>query len=285
MKKIHILVLLILSIGLMSFKNDKPAYIIYNSKGKPVKYSKMLKKLAEANILFIGEYHNNPISHWMEYEITKDLYKLRDGKITMGAEMFEADNQIIIDEYLAGYISSSKFESECKLWPNYSTDYEPLITFAKDSSLKFIATNIPRRYASIVHKKGPELLSKLSDEAKKYIVPLPIKFEADSILKKQLGMMAMMSKNPVGIMKAQIIKDKTMAYFIMKNYDKERMFIHYNGTFHSDSHSGIVKYIDKDLKVITISTVQQDDISKLDPAYKGQADYIICIPYSMTRTY
>ena len=99
---------------------------------------------------------------------------LNNGDITLGAEMFEADNQLILNEYLSGHISEKSFKKEARLWPNYSTDYAPLVDFAKDSNLIFVATNIPRRYASVVYKRGFQGLDELDAQAKLYIAPLPV---------------------------------------------------------------------------------------------------------------
>ena len=111
-------VLILLIAVTMSFTSDKPAYKLFNKDGKSVKYSKMIKALSEADVVFIGELHDNPISHWMELEITKDLAALDTIGVTLGGEMFESDNQLIIDEYLKGLISKNKFEAEVRKWPN-----------------------------------------------------------------------------------------------------------------------------------------------------------------------
>ncbi|TKG94329.1 iron-regulated protein [Puteibacter caeruleilacunae] len=288
MNKVFTRSLVCMVFALVAFKSDKPAYLLYNSKGKNIKYEQMINELANADVVFFGEYHNNPISHWLEYEVTKSLHQMKKGNIIMGAEMFETDNQLILDEYLMDQISMGKFEEECRLWGNYSTDYDPLVTLAKDSSIHLVATNIPRRYADIVHKKGLEQLNELSSTAKDFFAPLPIEIEPDSILKDQLGIMSALSKNPVNVAKAQAIKDATMAYFISKNLKKDQLFIHYNGSFHSDGKEGIIKYLNrykKGLKIKNITTVQQEDISRLDSTYHDQADYVICVTESMTRTY
>ncbi|WP_430817810.1 ChaN family lipoprotein [Carboxylicivirga sp. RSCT41] len=286
MKTFSTLVLITTLLTLTSSKPDKPAYKLYNTKGKEVKYAKMIKDLGGTDIVLFGEYHNNPISHWLELEVTRSLYTATKGQLVMGAEMFEADNQLIIDEYMSGIISVTKFEAECRLWPNYHTDYEPLIRFAKDSSIHFVASNIPRRYASVVHKKGIDKLEELSDQAKTYIAPLPIEFDPDSVLIAKMG--GMMGKSPLPIAKAQAIKDATMAYFITENLKKGSVFIHYNGSFHSDDDGGIRKYLQiykPGIGVKTITTVSQDNIDQLDEAYIGKADYIICVPADMTKTY
>jgi len=288
MKKRTIIILTVCLFICAAFKTDKPAYLLYNATGKFLSYNKMINELSMADVVFFGEYHNNPISHWLEYEVTKSIYQQKKGNIIMGAEMFEADNQLIVDEYLSGKISAKKFESECRLWGNYSTDYKPLVNFAKDSAIQFLATNIPRRYAAIVNKKGMHKLNELSNEAKRFIAPLPIYLEPDSVLQAQMGVMSMMGNNPLSIAKAQAIKDATMAHFIARNMEKGKLFIHYNGSFHSNNKSGIIKYLERyepGLKIKTISTVQQKDISKLDSTNFNIADYIICTPLSMTKTY
>jgi hypothetical protein len=58
-----------------------------------------------------------------------------------------------------------------QLWSNYQTDYRPLVDFAKENNLRFIATNIPRRYASMINKMGIKALKELSPEALALIGP------------------------------------------------------------------------------------------------------------------
>ena len=280
---------IIIAAVLMSFTYDKPAYKLYNSKGDEVKYADMIEDLSDADFVFIGELHNNPIAHWMEFEITRGIYSLKKEKTILGAEMFEADDQLIINEYLNNDYPAKKFEPEMKLWPNYSTDYKPLLDFAKDNKIEFIATNIPRRYASVTYKNGFEGLDKLSDEAKKYMAPLPIEYDKDLDCYKSMmqmgGMGAHVNEN---LPKSQAMKDATMAYFTNKNWEKGQTFIHYNGSYHSDNYQGIVWYLkkyNKKAKIKTVTTVSQKDLSKLDDDYKKQADYIIVVDENMTTTY
>ena len=127
---------------------SKQAYLIYTSEGKETDYGRMLQELSKADVIFIGETHNCPVAHWMEYEITSDLIRKSSKGLVLGAEMFETDNQLLVDEYTKGLISSDKFESEAKLWDNYWTDYASLLYLAREHQLKFVATNVPRRYAS-----------------------------------------------------------------------------------------------------------------------------------------
>lgn len=289
MYKLKVVFLSTLLFTIFGFKSDKPAYAIFSKDGKQVKYQNMLSELEKADIVFFGEQHNNPICHWLQFEISKDLEKLKGSDLVLGAEMFETDNQIILDEYLNGSIKQSSFEKEARLWPNYKTDYKPLVELAKDSGLRFIATNIPRRYASFVHSNGLDDLENLSAEAKKYIAQLPIDY--DSNLPGYKAMLDMMKDSPhvnENLPKAQAAKDATMAEFILKNWTKGKLFLHYNGAYHSDDFEGIVWYLQKtnpNLKIVTISSVEQISVESLDQEFLNKADYILVVPESMTKTY
>ncbi len=290
--KTNITILIIAFLSLASFRSDKPAYLLYTSDGKNVKYQKMIETISSADVVFFGELHDNPIAHWLEYEVTANLYEIAADKLIMGAEMFETDNQLLLDEYLSSVYEADKFEAEVKLWKNYKTDYKPLLEFARTNSLPFIATNVPRRYASMVSKKGLEVLDSLSAQAKEYIAPLPVYYDPEVKCYKDMmdmhGMPGMGGKPNENMPKAQAIKDATMAHFILKNLEPGKLFIHYNGSYHSDNYLGIIYYLKRyrpDIRVATITTVLQDDIESLLPENSGVADFIVVIPANMTRTY
>jgi uncharacterized iron-regulated protein len=356
---------------------DFPAYQIFNKDGSSKNFDKILKEAEDADIIFFGELHNNPIAHWLELELTKALYEKKKDQLVLGAEMFEADDQLKIDEYFSGLIGQKNFEKESRVWNNYQTDYKPLVEFAKEKKLKFIATNIPRRYASIVSRSGFIGLDSLSSRAKEYIAPLPIivdmnlpgykkiaedlnsdTHKPEGMPKMPEGMAAMMNKDstmkmdtagmkmkggmppkmppemmarmakkdndtktmpdsinskmkpsmppkmppPEGMAKmddkkmpkmnfiaeAQASKDATMSYFILKNYKDGNLFLHFDGAYHSNNDEGIVWFIKKakpNMRIITISTVEQEKIDDLADENKGLADFIIVVPDEMTKTY
>ncbi len=258
------LLFLSLLVVFTAFKSDKPAYRLFNAKGKMVKYRKMINAAKNADVVFFGELHNNPISHWLELEITKDLYKARNGNIIQGAEMFERDNQLVMNEYLKGEITQRNFKDQARLWSNYKTDYKPLVVFAKKHKIPFIATDVPRRYASIVYKHGFGALDTLTAQAKSYMAPLPIPYDPNlKSYKNMLKEMKSTGHNNPNLPKAQALKDATMAASIAKYAGNGKLFIHYGGSYHSNHYQGILWYLNKykpGLKIITISTVEQKDI-------------------------
>ena len=273
-------------VAVTAFKNDKPAYQLFDKDGKKVKYQKMLKEITEADVVFFGELHNNPICHWLQYELTKDLYTASDSNLVLGAEMFERDNQLILNEYLNGLVSESSYKKEARLWPNYKTDYRPLVEFAKDNNIDFIATNIPRRYASVVYKKGFEGLEDLEPEARDYFAPLPIVY--DPSLPGYVNMLEMAGGHGGdNLPKAQAIKDATMAFSISENMKDGKIFIHYNGTYHSNDFEGILWYLNKykpGLKIVTIASAEQSVVDELDEEFLNKGNFILVVQEDMTKT-
>ncbi|MFO7843001.1 MAG: ChaN family lipoprotein [Bacteroidales bacterium] len=284
MKNIWFAIILLFSVSHISAQH-KPAYQIYTAEGKKVNYDKMISTFQNADIILFGELHNNPIVHWLQYEVSFDL--LKDNQLTFGAEMFEADNQRALTLYLEDSIDFTGLDSLARLWPNYKTDYAPLVHLAKKNNQPFIATNIPRRYANIVFKKGFEALDSLSAKEKSWIAPLPIEYDPE--LPGYKNMLQMMrGHDGENLPKAQAIKDATMAYFIAQNYNPENTFIHFHGTYHSDNYEGILWYLKRlmpEVKYITVSTVMQSEINQLEKDNKGKADFIICVDKDMTTTY
>ena len=286
----RIVFLLVIVFVVSAFKNDMPAYHIFNEKGNKQKYRKLIREIKDADVVFFGELHDNPIAHWLQIELTKSLYEERQGNIILGAEMFESDNQLIVDEYLSGVIRQKDFEREARLWPNYETDYKALMQFAADSGLHFVATNIPRRYAALVNKKGLLALDSLSGEAKKWIAPLPIAFDStlSGYQEMQKMMKGMGGHGNMNIVEAQAIKDATMAYHIAENMKPGHLFLHFNGAFHTKNFEGIVWYLKQmhpGLTIKTIHTVEQEDIGKLNENLEGIADFVVVVDENMTKTY
>lgn len=283
------LLLLFLLGNSATLAQDKAAFKLFTKEGKPVEYGKMINELAKADVVLFGELHDNSIGHWLELQVAKDLFKI-NSKVTLGFEMFESDNQLILDEYLNGTIEERHLLHEAKVWDNYKNDYKPLIELAKEKKLKVIATNVPRRYANLVYRKGIESLNELPAEAVQYIAPLPI--EIDLELPGYKNMISSMGGHGApgsgeNIARSQAVKDATMAHYILKNLS-EGIFIHYHGAYHSQNFEGIYWYLKKaspKVKIVTIHPVQQEAIDKLEESNKNTADFIICIPSDMTKTY
>lgn len=274
-----------LIVSFSAFGQHKKAYTIFTPDGIETHYNELKEKVENSDILLFGEQHNSAISHWLQFELTKDLIQTRTVKL--GAEMFERDNQEPLNKFLNDQINQKGLDTLARLWSNYKTDYAPLVILAKENDIEFIATNIPRRYASMVFRNGFEALDTITAEEKGWIAPLPIAFDPE--LPTYQNILTMMGEHGTPeLVKAQAIKDATMAFSILENRVENELFIHYNGAYHSDFYEGILWYLkltEPDLKYKTISTVTQKDISYLEEEHLGKADFIIVVNENVTTTY
>lgn len=292
MKRLTLTGMLFIAFVSLITAQGKPAYQLFKNNGKKANYDKMIKDLAESDMVFFGEYHTNPISHWMQLEMSKSFYDIKGEKLFFGAEMFENGNQLVINEYLQGLYPDKKMTPEItQLWGNYETDYKPLVEFAKEKGLRFIATNIPRRYAAMINSKGIDALKELSPEALEMIGPDLEKY-FDPTVKAYAEMADMMGghvpANMLNIQLAQASKDATMAHFSLQNFDPGDFLFHFEGSYHSNHGQGIIWWINKiqpGLNIKSVTTVTQSEWDEMPKEDKETiAEYIIVVADHMTQT-
>jgi len=263
-------------------------YKIFDNEGSEVTFEVMVAAAAEHEVTLFGELHNNSLVHWLQLQLLKELSAQHPG-LVLGGEFFEADDQLNIDEWFDGKITEKNFEAEAKLWTNYTPDYRPLMRYALENKINFVATNIPRKYAAAVSREGMGILESFSEEAQIYMAPLPIK--VDNKLPGYAAMTDMMhgsSLNPDNMIAAQASKDATMAHFILQGLTDQGMFLHINGAYHSNDYEGIVWYLEHyspSTKVMTITTVEQEDIQSLNEESLNKADFILLLPADSPKSY
>ena len=283
MKRIFVIATLIILI-LPAFCQE---YKIINTRtNKEIELKEMAERLGDYDVIFFGEFHGNKTLHSLEFKLLKMLYANNKNMI-ISLEMFERDVQSILDEYLSGEILEDDFLANSRPWPNYNTDYKPLIEFAKENKLTVIAANIPRRYASMISKQGLNALDSLSQEEKKFVTKKHIVFEdeyKELFIQTMKNNMTHSSKMPASMMMnldliyaAQCIKDDTMAESILKyqRIPPRRKVIHFNGDFHSKKHLGTaqkIQVLEPMLKVAVITPISCEDefVWKDDDLLEGE---------------
>ena len=270
MKRIFIITAIVI-LTLQAFCQE---YKIIDSKlNSEIELKEMVEKLGDYDVIFFGEFHENRILHALEFELLK-MFHTNNKNLIVSMEMFERDVQKILDKYLSNEISEEEFLKNSRPWPNYETDYKPLIEFAKENELTVVAANIPRRYANMISKQGLNALDSLSLDEKNFVTKKHIVFEdeyKERFIKTMKEEMVHSSKMPKGLMMnfdllyaAQCIKDDTMAESILKYHriPPRRKVIHFNGDFHSAKHLGTaqkIQVLEPMLKVAVISPLGCED--------------------------
>ena len=53
---------------------DLQAYQLYNSRGKKVSFEKMATAANQSEWVLFGEFHDNPIAHWLQLELMQKAF-------------------------------------------------------------------------------------------------------------------------------------------------------------------------------------------------------------------
>jgi len=290
MKKILFILICIFVYASLLRATDKSSYRIYDAKkSKYIELSDIVTDFKKADILFFGEIHDDSLMHYLEFELLKSSKKgIKNLAVSM--EMFERDSQPTIELYFGDKIKEDIFIKESRAWGNYVTDYKPIVEFCKTNRVPLIASNVPRRIASLVNRKGLIALDSLSEQDRSYTAK-SIKIAEGEYKRRFMELMnSGMSMTPnhikpsnkmmENLFLAQCIKDDTMAESI-NNYlsaNAGYKIIHYNGEFHSDYKLGTVERIKSDYKVLTITSIIKGNNEKLEINKEDdikKADYLI----------
>jgi uncharacterized iron-regulated protein len=291
---LRILAFLCLALSGFAFTGDRPAYRLFSGTGQPADYDQMMQELAQADVVLFGEQHNDVLAHWLELQVAKDLQKLKKpGQLVLGMEMFERDVQPLVAQYAAGTLADTALERQARPWPNYATDYRPLLQFARENRIAIVGTNAPRPFAQAVARGSLKALDKLPANDRALLAPLPMKVDYDLPgYKNMAAMFGGDSKTHGGgaqnIIQAQALKDATMAHFIQASRQPGQTLLHLNGSYHSDHHDGIVAYLRQyapKLRVKTLSVVSQEQLQQLDKEQADVADYVVVVPADAGKSY
>ena len=257
-------------------------------------FETMLGSLAKADVVFVGEQHDDPATHRLELALLEGLARRRNS-IIVAMEMFERDTQPAMDDYLAGRITESEFLQISRPWSNYATDYRPLVELAKMKGWRVVAGNVPRKYASQVARGGTSALDKVP-QTERDLLAGEISAPKDDYFERFAEAMSAHPRSN-GENKseaagreiterfyfAQCVKDDTMAESIAEAYNRSMepkpLIVHFNGAFHSDYRLGTAARVRTRLehaRVAVVSILPQEQLDSIEvDDYRGRADYVV----------
>lgn len=271
-------------------------YAVFDGNGKAMTMENILDSIGKADVVFLGEFHDDAVAHALQLEIFKTAHERfgSNRKVALSLEMFERDVQMIIDEYLEGLITENHFLSASRPWNNYRNDYRPLVEYAKEKRIPVIAANAPRRYVNMVSRTGRDSLKGLSRSAKKTLAPLPFGQASPAYAMKFNALMGQNSAEVkaglVNILDSQTLWDATMAYAISRQLKKRNsLVIHLNGGFHSEGRLGTPEHLEryrKGVKYVVVTMRYEDDHRSFDQAkHKGLGDFVVLTDKSVPRSF
>jgi uncharacterized iron-regulated protein len=242
--------------------NSLDIQIIHTKSKAAVTWKEILLEMDKNEILVWGEEHDDVQGHTAQIEFLKKFSDMYPAALSL--EMFEKDQQLIVDEYYRGFITEKQLLASISHWKNFTTDYLPLVKSAKESYTPIVCANPPRRYVNAVSRKGMMAYSDFSDEAYKFI-PAAYSlglYQSEPYLAKLRAMFQDAHTTPSrqtfsaeSMILAQYMWDHGMAEAISReNFRSGRKIFHINGRFHSDEEGGVVYRLRKiGHKVLVIS--------------------------------
>lgn len=252
---------------------------VYDTRRKRfVDFETMSAALARADVVFLGEEHNDPGTHRLQLGILEGLARRRTGSIVLALEMFERDAQPALDSYLSGSLDEATFLAGARPWPNYVADYRPMVEFAREHGWPVVAGNVPRRLARVVSQGGLAAVDTLP-AADRALIADALSCPRDEYWKRFRGVMGDLSGHGMQLTpdqvdalvwrmyESQCVKDETMGEAIAEaSRAHQTLVVHANGSFHSDHRLGTAARAKQRLPGARIAVVSFVPISDLDAA-------------------
>jgi uncharacterized iron-regulated protein len=291
---------LALSGGLLAQAGYVPVRVFDSVRGTVSDFEAMLADIARADVVFVGEQHDDRNTHRLELAVLEGVARRRPDAI-VAMEMFERDVQEPLDHFLMGHTGEEEFLKVGRPWPRYATDYKPLVDFAIAKNWPVVASNVPRSLASEVSKGGLDVLaSKSAEEHQWFARDLQCPLDDDYF--KRFG--EAMGDHPASpsatdaaavatarqtlerFYFAQCLKDETMGESVALAYSaggaggKSPLVVHFNGAFHSDFGEGTAERARRRLPgkrvvVVTMLPVANLDTIAPDGKERTRADYLV----------
>jgi uncharacterized iron-regulated protein len=292
----RLLLVLLLTIQIKPAPAPSPVYVperVYDAHRQAfTDFERMLADLSKADVIFVGEQHDDPNTHRLEAALLDGLRR-RGVSPTLSLEMFERDAQAALDAYLADKTSEEEFLKTSRPWARYATDYRPLVELARDLDWPVVASNVPRRHASAVAKNGRSALDELS-AGDRDAVARDLQCPHDAYFDR---FAATMTSHPTpGSEKltpderratteryylSQCVKDETMAEAIVAALGNAKgPVVHVNGSFHSDFGQGTAERVRRRLegrRIAVLAILPVKDIDQAAPSAEDlrRADYLV----------
>ncbi|EHK9547948.1 MULTISPECIES: ChaN family lipoprotein [Vibrio] len=232
-------------------------YQLYTPSGEHIALSKLPIELQQADVILIGEWHTHAGIHRFQTDMLKQLTSY-DRSLALSMEQFTRDKQPVVDAYLRGEIGEQYLMKQANAWPNYQSDYRPLVEFAKQKNLPVIAANAPKSIVRCIGRQGLDYINKLDDDQRMFIAQA---INTGSSPYKEKFMASMHHGKPEQTEKqfaAQVTWDETMAESIVSYLDDNpsAQVVHVAGKFHTEQGLGTAASIlsrNPSLKVVVIS--------------------------------
>ncbi|MGQ0704250.1 MAG: ChaN family lipoprotein [Gemmatimonadales bacterium] len=275
----------------------EPHRVFDTHRNQFIDFESLLVRLSRADLVFVGEQHDDPSTHRMQLAVLEGIARRRDS-VVLALEMFERDVQPLLDRYLRGEMSEDSLLGSGRPWKRYATDYRPLVEFARERGWPVIASNVPRPLASLVARTGLPGLDTLAPDSRQHAAE-QLDCPRDRYYERFVKAMGdVFAHGPTSngdstdaelrirrMYEAQCLKDETMAESIARVWRPGRLVVHVNGAFHTDFGHGTAARAAGRLramggsKPVVVAAVPAPDLDRLKPSRddRKRGDFLLYV--------
>ena len=299
--------------------------------GTPAAWSQLMAAVADADVIIVGEEHGNAVGHRVELAIVEDVLDRWPGS-ALSMEMLDRSEQAVVDDYLADFIDLETFQERTaatrwlkisrqyvdreinrstfkkritKLgWPQWQTNYQPIIDEAKSAGAPIVAANTPWLvYMSVARREGFERLDDVT-LAQRALFEVPAEIHQGKYRERFWQVMTgraegepppedtaddnddnedsahsgLDDETVAASFRGQLVMDATMAASIATaSRAGAPKVVHLVGHFHCDFDGGLVQELRRrlpDAKILVITALAQDDPTLRDEDV-DRADFVV----------
>lgn len=255
----------------------------------PVSWSDAVAKMASADVVLMGEVHSHELGNAVQQEMFEDILTANP-RAVLSMEFYERDEQVALDDYLAGITDREAFEKAADRNPgNNPWAHARMIDASKEAGRPVIAANAPRRYVRLARTDGFDRLRELNDNQRE-LVEIPNQTPQGAYRERFMEAMGSMATHGgeemiEGFLRSQSTWDATMAQSIVDGFEHGTPVVLVVGYFHAQFpfEAGSSELVDqlrqragRDLNIVTCITLpsMHDEVQDDD---RGIADFVVYV--------
>lgn len=210
---VRIFILSIISLWCLLGSASAHPHIIDVAAKEEISFQQLMNKLAQTRVVFIGEQHDHAGHHQMQLEVIEALAKTQP--IAVGLEMFQAEDQQALDNWVAGRSSEEAFRQIYQRNWGWWSLYQPIFSYARDQRIPMVGLNLPR---SITRQVATSGFSSLDEEQISFLGGMTCSVDAtyEDFIRRAIGSHGHGSFNFRNFCEAQLVWDKAMARYMSR---------------------------------------------------------------------
>ncbi len=188
--------------------------------GKTIGFERMIDDLKKADLVFVGETHDNELHHRMQLDIIKALYEAK-AAVAVGFEMFTTESQKDLDRWVSGDLPQEEFiKIYYRNWGFPWPLYRDILTYVREKKIPAVGLNLPPDVTRKVARSGFSSLTKEEREKLPAETGCAVDEKYMKFIRRAYAMHGHGGRQFLYFCEAQLMWDQVMARNLLSFLDK-----------------------------------------------------------------